>query len=95
MKASAPQFTGLPKIQKVNTPIRTLINFTTAPSYKIAKKLSEIIKNNINIKNDHSLKNSLELINITKNFNMEVQYKLASVSYTHLDVYKRQVLIPT
>ena len=47
MTAQAPHFTGLPKIHKEDTPIRPLINYTTAPGYKAAKKLADIIKNNI------------------------------------------------
>ena len=50
---------GLPKIHKNNMPVRLLVNFTSAPSYKIAKKIDKIVR---------------------------------PVSYTHLDVYKRQIL---
>ena len=61
--AHAPQFNGLPKIHKPGIPIRPLVNYTTAPGYKVSKKLVQLIKNNI-----------------------------TPVSYTHLDVYKRQRL---
>ena len=36
--SKAPRLRGLPKIHKNNTPVRSLVNFTSAPSYKIAKK---------------------------------------------------------
>ena len=35
----APRLKGLPKIHKNNMPARPLVNFMSAPSYKIAKKL--------------------------------------------------------
>ena len=37
----APQFTGLLKIHKQDTPIRPLVDFTTAPGYKLAKKVEK------------------------------------------------------
>ena len=49
MNAKAPILTGLPKIHKTNTSIRPLVNYTTAPAYKISKFLEKIIKNNIKI----------------------------------------------
>ena len=48
INASAPCLRGLPKIHKQNTPIRPLVNFTTAPGYKIAKTLVKIIKEHTN-----------------------------------------------
>lgn len=55
INAKAPKFTGLPKLQKENTPIRPVINYTTASGYKAAKLLETIIKNNIRIKNNYSI----------------------------------------
>ena len=47
INAQAPRFTGLPKIHKENVPIRPLINYTSAPTYKTAKKLAQIIKKDV------------------------------------------------
>ena len=74
MKPRAIIFTGLPKIHKEHMPIRPLINYTSAPSYIVAKKLQLILKNSIKLTHVHSVKNS-------------------PVSYTHLDVYKRQSVL--
>ena len=52
----APQFNGLHKIHKQNTPIRPLINFKTSPGYKMAKKIAIIIKNNIILDNNHKIR---------------------------------------
>lgn len=82
--AKAPQFTGLPKIHKPDTPIRPLINYKTAPCYKIAKVLQKVIKANITIVNNNSLKNNLEIIEKTKNLNILPQHKLISLDVTNM-----------
>lgn len=44
IKPKAPEFIGLPKLHNENLPIRPLVNYTSAPGYKIAKKLQHIKK---------------------------------------------------
>lgn len=39
----APKFKALPKVHKPNIPIRTLVNYMSAPVYRIAKKIDRII----------------------------------------------------
>ena len=67
----------------------------------IAKKLEKILRQHIVFNKNYSLKNSLELVELTKTITIEPRHTLASfdivnlytnvpVSYTHLDVYKRQ-----
>ena len=82
--AQAPQLTGLPKLHKQNIPIRPLINYTTAPSYKIAKLLQQIIKNNITLENDRSIKNNIDFINKIKVTKLLPQYKIASFDIVNL-----------
>lgn len=48
IKARSLTFTDLPKIHKANLLIRTLINYTSVPGYKVSKKLQCIIMNSIN-----------------------------------------------
>ena len=62
----APRLRGLPKIHKDNMPVRPLVNFTSAPSYKIAKKIDKILRQYIVFNKNYSLKNSLELVDLTK-----------------------------
>ena len=80
----APQFNGLPKIHKQNTPIRPLINFKTSPGYKIAKKIAIIIKNNIILDNNHSIKNNFDFIEKTKNIDIKNNFKLASFDIVNM-----------
>ena len=55
-----------------------LINFTTAPGYKTAKKLVNIIKRNINIVNSHSITNNIDFVNKVKDLKIEPNHKLVS-----------------
>ena len=55
-------FMDLPKIHKGNVLIRPLINFITVLTYKIAKAIGQIIKDNTNLKYNHSIKNSINFI---------------------------------
>ena len=61
----APRLRGLPKIHKKNMPVHPLVNFTSAPSYKIAKKTDKILRQYIVFNENYSLKNSLELVDFT------------------------------
>ena len=84
IKPKAPEFTGLPKLHKENLPVRPLINYTSAPTYKIAKKLQHIIKNSIKMENVHSVKNTLEFIEKIKTIEILPNYKLVSMDIVNL-----------
>lgn len=80
----APTLRGLPKVHKHNVPIRPLVNFTTAPSYKISKKLDTILRNHIKLQNNNSVKNSLQLITMTDNLEIVDRHVMASLDITNL-----------
>ena len=65
-------------------PIRPIVNFTTAPGYKAAKKLLQVLKNNIKINNNHSIRNNIEFVNRVKSLRMLPQYKLMSFDIVNL-----------
>lgn len=67
INAEAPQFVGLPKIHKTNVLIGPLVNFATAQSCDINKKLTEKIKNIIKLKSTHIIKNNTDFVNKMKN----------------------------
>lgn len=90
INAKAPIFTGLPKIHKPNTPIRPLVNFTTAPGFKTAKNLARLIADNLQLNNDHSITNNIDFINKIKTVKLKPNYKL--VSFDIVDLYTN---IPT
>ena len=62
IKPSAPKLRALPKIHKPNIPIRPLVNFRNAPTYKLAKFLERTIKQNIKLNPDYSIRNNQDLI---------------------------------
>lgn len=84
MNPTAPSLRGLPKVHKPNVPIRPLVNYTSAPSYKLAKKLETILKNNIILEHNHSVKNSFELINSIQNLEVKPHQLLASFDVVNL-----------
>lgn len=90
IKPYAPVLRGLPKVHKDNMPIRPLVNYTSAPAYRTAKKLDNIIRNNINLNPSHSLKNSLELVDNIRNVPINPGQNIMSLDvdnmYTNIPV---------
>ena len=80
----APRLRGLPKIHKDDMPVRPLVDFTSAPSYKIAKKIDKILRQYIVFNKSYSLKNSLELVDLTKKLIIEPRHTLASFDLVNL-----------
>ena len=64
-----------PKIHKDNVPIRHVVNFKTPPSYKVAKGT---IKDSISLKNNRSIKTTIEFMNKLKRIKLQDNYKIAS-----------------
>jgi len=65
-------------------PIRPLVDYTSAPTYKVAKKLEKLLKEYIILDNNYSLKNSYEIIDKTKNVNIKPHHILASFDVVNL-----------
>ena len=84
INARGPKLTGLPKIHKNDIPIRTLVNFTTAPGFKTSKKLVTLIKDNIFLKNNHIIVNNIDFINRVNDIKLQPSYKLASFDIVNL-----------
>ena len=64
--------------------IRPLVNFTTAPGFKAAKKLVALISDNIQLQNNRSIINSMDFINKVRNIQLLPTYKLASFDIVNL-----------
>ena len=64
-----PRFYGLPKIHKVNVPLRPIASFVNSPTYNISKILSKIIKPVMT--NSFSVKNSIDFIDRIKDVVIE------------------------
>lgn len=63
-------------LYKENMPIRTIVNFTTAPGYKVTKKLLEILQSSLEITNNYSVKKCIEFVNKIKSLRLLPQYRL-------------------
>ncbi len=84
IKPTAPKIRALPKIHKPEMTIRPIIDFTTAPSYKVAKEVNYFLNKNIQIQNDHSIKNNIELVNKIESIDIPPTAKLASFDITNM-----------
>jgi hypothetical protein len=97
MNPKATFLRGLPKVHKDGTPIRPLVDYTTAPTFKLAKKLESILKNHMVLNNSYSLKNSFDLIDKTKHLNVLPHQILASFDivnlYTNVPVHDTLALV--
>jgi hypothetical protein len=55
----APRIYGLPKTHKMNAPLRPIVSFTKAPTYKLSKLLANIMScasnEDVNVRNSHQL----------------------------------------
>lgn len=94
---SAPTLKGLPKIHKDNVPIRPLVNYTCAPTYKLAKKLEKLLKQHLVFDKNYSLKNSYDFIDKTKETTLKQHQQLVSFDvenlYTNVPVGKTIELV--
>jgi hypothetical protein len=62
MNPVAPSIRGLPKIHKVECPIRPIVNWINAPAYKLAKILYTLIQIHIPLPNAFNVKSSVHLM---------------------------------
>ena len=81
-KAVMPRFYGLPKIHKVNVPLRPIVSFVNSPTYNISKFLSKIIKPLMT--NRFSVTNSIDFIDRIKDVVIEEDDILVSFDVVSL-----------
>lgn len=84
IKPNAPKFRGQPKIHKDNEPIRPVVNAINSPTHKIAKLLDKIIRQEIILENNRSLKNREDLINKIQNIPCPNSHLLTSFDIKNL-----------
>ena len=101
IKAKAPKFNAVIKIQKEGMPGRPLVNYKTAPGYRIAKKLHNIIKNSIKIEEQHnySIINNTQFVKKVQNIYIKSSYKLVTLDiksmYTNIPVQETIEILNT
>lgn len=85
-----PSVRGLIKVHKTNMPIRPIVNFKNALSYKLAKMLTRILKSYIPLPNVYNVQNSVQLMRDLSDIPSVPGLKLVS-----LDVWDMYTNIPT
>jgi hypothetical protein len=86
----APNLRGQPKLHKEGIPIRPVVNFMNAPTYKLCKFLNTKLNNKLNYTQDYSVKNSLDLISKIKDVNIPT-----NTMFISFDVSNMYTNIPT
>lgn len=71
MNPKPPQLRTQIKTHKPGNPIRPVVNFRSAPAYKISKKIGRILKDKLKLQNKYTIANSIDLVNTIKNYRME------------------------
>ena len=79
-----PILYSLPKIHKLNNPIRPIVSFTNSPTYNLSSFLSNIISQNINYRSGYSIKNSIHLCDTLQDFTMPPNCLLVSFDISNL-----------
>jgi hypothetical protein len=78
MNPTAPSIRGVPKIHKVDYPIRPIINWKNAPAYKLPKTLNTLLQFHIPLPNVFNVKNSIHLMEDLTDFPCTGTIKFAS-----------------
>lgn len=84
MNPKTPTLRSQIKTHKINNPIRPIVNFTSAPSYKLARIMSNILKDKLVLPNKYIIKNSIELANKIKNVELTKNDILISLDIKNL-----------
>jgi len=90
LNPETPPLRGLIKIHKEEKPILPVVNFKNAPSYKLPRMLTDILKTHIPMPNVYDVQNSTQLMNDISQIPFASELKLAS-----LDISNMYTNIPT
>jgi len=92
LNPSAPSMKGLPKIHKINSPVRPIVNWQNAPAYKLAKPISKLLKLYIPLPNAFNVKNSMQLMKDLEDIPIDKNTRLASFDtanmYSNVPTYE-------
>lgn len=84
MNPLPPKLYSLLKIHKIGNPIRPVVSFFSAPSYKLSKCLINLININTNFSAKYAIKNSYDLVNKIKDITLPNNAKLVSFDVANL-----------
>jgi hypothetical protein len=72
------------KLHKNNQPIRPVVNYRKAPTYKLSKFLDKELKEHINLNYTYSLTNSLQCAQSVDEVNIDMIRRLMSLDISNL-----------
>ena len=75
--AQTPKLYGLPKIHKVNIPLRPIVSFCSSPTYELSKYLARILKP-LTEQSSHCSINSRDFVAKIKNVILSEDHELVS-----------------
>lgn len=83
-----PTLYGMPKLHKLNIPIRPIISSIGSPAYKLNKHLTHLLTNKYKFDSKHSVKNTNEFIKELKTIKLEpTNKKIRMISFDIIDLY--------
>ncbi|XP_036317494.1 uncharacterized protein LOC118732468, partial [Rhagoletis pomonella] len=85
MNPSVPPLIALPKTHKPGTPMRPIINYKSAPGYRLSKHLKTVLKDSLDLRNKYTITNTTELIEKMKSLKINENTKF--VSFDIKDLY--------
>lgn len=84
MNPSAPTLKAFPKIHKDNIPIRPIINFRSAPSYKVSQFLQKYLKENYTFSNNRSIISSTEFAHKVSQSRLKNTHRMMSLDVINM-----------
>jgi len=84
MNPRTPILYGLPKIHKLNSPIRPVVSFINSPCYNLSAWLNSVLREVTNFNSEYSTKNSIKLTNFLKTVKIQPSSKLISLDVKNL-----------
>ena len=84
MKPTAPTIKGLIKLNKPDQPIRSVVNWRNATTYKLSKLFTEKVTQLAPLPHSFNIKNTHDLLKNLVDFPMLPHYNLASLDVTNL-----------
>lgn len=82
--SKAPVMKGIPKIHKKDVPIRPLVNFQYAPTYKVSKLLSSRLNDDLKLEYKYNVKNSYDFADQMKHIKLSANSRLISFDISNL-----------
>ncbi|XP_044745111.1 uncharacterized protein LOC123306975 [Coccinella septempunctata] len=79
-----PKLYGLPKLHKVNIPIRPVVSYTNTPAYRVSKFVNDALKELSELEPKYSIKKSGQLAESLKDLQIPDNAKLISLDAKNL-----------